>query len=149
MGGYTSGRKEIIGWLRQRSRPYLFSNTLMPAIAHTTLACLDLLEKSDAPRAKLRENSARFRAEMSKAGFKLAGAGHPIIPVMLGDAKLAAKFAEGMLQEGIYVIGFSYPVVPQGQARIRTQMSAAHETSHLDRCIAAFQKVGTQLGVIR
>ncbi|MBK7860613.1 MAG: glycine C-acetyltransferase [Archangiaceae bacterium] len=147
-GGYVAAKKPVVDLLRQRARPYLFSNTLMPAIAHTTLACLDLLEKSDAPRAKLRENSAYFRAEMSKAGFKLAGAGHPIIPVMLGDAKLASKFAEGMLAEGIYVIGFSFPVVPKDQARIRTQMSAAHEKQHLDQCIAAFTKVGKQLGVI-
>ncbi|MBL8950605.1 MAG: glycine C-acetyltransferase [Myxococcaceae bacterium] len=147
-GGYVAAKKPVVDLLRQRARPYLFSNTLMPAIAHTTLACLDLLEKSDAPRAKLRENSAYFRAEMSKVGFKLAGAGHPIIPVMLGDAKLASQFAAEMLKEGIYVIGFSFPVVPRDQARIRTQMSAAHEKKHLDQCIAAFTKIGRQLGVI-
>jgi glycine C-acetyltransferase len=147
-GGYVAAKKPLVDLLRQRARPYLFSNTLMPAIAHTTLACLDLLEKSDAPRAQLKENSAYFRAEMTKAGFRLAGAGHPIIPVMLGDAKLAGKFAEGMLQEGIYVIGFSFPVVPKDQARIRTQMSAAHQRAHLDQCIAAFKKVGKQLGVV-
>ncbi len=147
-GGYVSAKKPVVELLRQRARPYLFSNTLMPAIAHTTLACLDLLEKSDAPRAKLRENSAYFRAEMTKAGFKLAGAGHPIIPVMLGDAKLAGQFAAEMLKDGIYVIGFSFPVVPKDQARIRTQMSAAHEKKHLDQCIAAFTKVGRSLGVI-
>ncbi len=147
-GGYVSAKKEVVTLLRQRARPYLFSNTLMPAIAHTTLAALELLEKGDGLRAKLRENSAHFRSEMTKAGFKLAGAGHPIIPVMLGDAKLASKFAEGMLQEGIYVIGFSYPVVPQGQARIRTQMSAGHDAKHIDQAIAAFVKVGRSLGVV-
>jgi glycine C-acetyltransferase len=147
-GGYVAAKKEVVTLLRQRARPYLFSNTLMPAIAHTTIAALDLLEKSDGLRAKLRENSAHFRSEMTKAGFKLAGQGHPIIPVMLGDAKLAGKFAEGMLQEGIYVVGFSYPVVPQGQARIRTQMSAGHDARHIDQAIAAFIKVGRSLGVI-
>jgi glycine C-acetyltransferase len=147
-GGYVAAKKEVVTLLRQRARPYLFSNTLMPAIAHTTIAALDLLETSDGLRHKLHENSAHFREEMSRAGFKLAGAGHPIIPVMLGDAKLASKFAEGMLAEGIYVIGFSYPVVPQGQARIRTQMSAGHDTKHIDKAIAAFLKVGRSLGVI-
>jgi glycine C-acetyltransferase len=148
-GGYTAGRKEIVGWLRQRSRPYLFSNTLMPAIAATSIRALDLLESSGELRAKLKENSVHFRAQMTKAGFKLAGADHAIIPVMLGDAKLASQMAERMLAEGIYVVGFSYPVVPQGQARIRTQMSAAHEKSHIDRAVAAFIKVGKELGVIR
>ncbi|MBI3185929.1 MAG: glycine C-acetyltransferase [Myxococcales bacterium] len=147
-GGYTAGRKEIVEWLRQRSRPYLFSNTLMPAIAATSLKALDLLEQSDALRKKLRENSAHFRAGMERLGFKLTGREHPIIPVMLGDAKLATAMAERLLEEGIYVIGFSYPVVPQGQARIRTQMSAAHERAHLDRALEAFAKVGRELGVI-
>jgi glycine C-acetyltransferase len=147
-GGYVASKKEVVGLLRQRARPYLFSNTLMPAIAHTSVKALELLEKSDGLRAKLRENSAYFRAEMTKLGFKLAGEGHPIIPVMLGDAKLAQNFAAEMLKEGIYVIGFSFPVVPQGQARIRTQMSAAHSKEHLDRAIAAFAKVGRSLGVI-
>ena len=147
-GGYVAARKEIVALLRQRARPYLFSNTLMPAIAHATVACLELLEKSDGPRQRLRENSAHFRAEMSKAGFTLAGAGHPIIPVMLGDAKLASDFAQAMLSEGIYVVGFSYPVVPQGKARIRTQMSAAHSKEHVELAIAAFIKVGRKLGVI-
>jgi glycine C-acetyltransferase len=147
-GGYVAAKKEVVTLLRQRARPYLFSNTLMPAIAHATLAALDLLEKSDGLRHKLRENSAHFRREMTKAGFKLAGEGHPIIPVMLGDAKLAGKFAEGMLSEGIYVVGFSYPVVPQGQARIRTQMSAGHDLKHIDQAIAAFIKIGRNLGVI-
>lgn len=148
-GGYVSGRKEIVQLLRQRARPYLFSNSLMPAIAHATLACLDLLEKSDAPRKQLRENAAHFRTEMTKAGFTLSGEGHPIIPVMIGDAALASRFADEMLQEGIYVVGFSFPVVPKGQARIRTQMSAAHTRAQVDRAIAAFTKVGKHLGVIR
>jgi len=147
-GGYLSGRKEIVELLRQRARPYLFSNTLMPAIAHATIRCLDLLESGDALRAKLRENASYFREKMSALGFTLAGEGHPIIPLMLGDAKLASTFADEMLKEGIYVIGFSFPVVPQGKARIRTQMSAAHSRDDLDRAIAAFTKVGKKLGVI-
>ncbi len=147
-GGYVAGRKNAIALLRQRARPYLFSNTVMPAIAHTTLKCIELLERSGDLRARLRENSAYFREQMGKLGFKLAGAGHAIIPVMLGDAKLAGQFAERMLAEGIYVVGFSFPVVPQGQARIRTQMSAAHGREHLDKAIAAFAKVGRALGVI-
>jgi len=147
-GGYTSGRKEIVAWLRQRSRPYLFSNSLMPAICAATLTVLDLLEGGDELRQRLRENAEYFRAQMTQLGFKLAGAHHPIIPVMLGDAKLASSFADQMLAEGVYVIGFSYPVVPQGQARIRTQMSAAHTRQHLDQAVAAFAKVGRSLGVI-
>jgi glycine C-acetyltransferase len=147
-GGYTSGRKEIVAWLRQRSRPYLFSNSLMPAIAAATLSVLDLLEEGDGLRKQLRENAEYFRSKMGALGFKLAGANHAIIPVMLGDAKLASTFADQMLAEGVYVIGFSFPVVPQGQARIRTQMSAAHTREHLDRAIAAFSKVGRSLGVI-
>ena len=148
-GGYLSGRKEVVELLRQRARPYLFSNTLMPAIAHATIRCLDLLEQGDGARKKLKENAAYFRAKMSALGFTLAGEGHPIIPVMLGDAKLAGTFADEMLKEGIYVVGFFFPVVPQGKARIRTQMSAAHTTEDLDRAIAAFAKVGKNLGVIR
>jgi len=147
-GGYTSGRKEIIEWLRQRSRPYLFSNTLAPAIAAAAIAGLDLLEASDELRRRLRENSARFREGMRKAGFTLAGAGHPIIPVMIGDAKTASMMADRMMDEGIYVIGFSYPVVPKGQARIRTQMSAAHTPEEIDRAIEAFTKVGRAMGII-
>ncbi len=147
-GGYVSGKKEVVQLLRQRARPYLFSNTLMPAIAHATIRCLDLLEQGDDRRKRLRENAAYFRAQMAKAGFTLAGEGHPIVPVMLGDAKLASRFADEMLKEGIYVIGFSFPVVPQGKARIRTQMSAAHTQAHLDRAIAAFVKVGKNLGVV-
>ncbi len=147
-GGDVAGRKSAIALLRQRARPYLFSNTVMPAIAHTTFKCIEMLERSGDLRRRLRENSAYFREQMGKLGFKLAGAGHPIIPVMLGDAKLAGQLAEGMLAEGIYVVGFSFPVVPQGQARIRTQMSAAHSREHLDRAIAAFGKVGRALKVI-
>jgi len=147
-GGYTAGPREVVAWLRNRSRPYLFSNSLMPAIAGASLAVLDLLEEGDALRAKLAANAERFRRDMTGLGFRLAGAGHPIIPVMLGDAPLAKRFADRMLEEGIYVIGFSYPVVPQGQARIRTQMSAAHEPQHIERAVAAFAKVGRELGVI-
>lgn len=146
-GGYTSGRKEIIAWLRQRSRPYLFSNTLMPAIAATSIACLDLLEGGSDLRTRLRANAAQFREGMTKAGFQLAGAGHPIIPVMLGDAKIASEMAARMLKEGIYVIGFSFPVVPKGAARIRTQMSAAHTPEHVDRAIAAFTKVAGEMNL--
>jgi glycine C-acetyltransferase len=146
-GGYTSGRKEIVEWLRQRSRPYLFSNTLAPMIAHTSIAVLDLLERGGDLRKKLRENSARFRAGMESAGFRLLPGDHPIIPVMLGDAKVASEMADRLLQKGIYVIGFSYPVVPKGQARIRTQMSAAHQIEHIDRAVAAFREVGREMGV--
>ncbi|MGB9430144.1 MAG: glycine C-acetyltransferase [Gammaproteobacteria bacterium] len=148
-GGYTSGRKEIIEWLRQRSRPYLFSNTLAPVIAATSIKVLDLLERGDALRRKLGDNSAYFRAGMRKLGFTLAGSDHPIIPVMLGDAKLARNMADELLKEGIYVIGFSFPVVPEGKARIRVQISAVHEREHLDKAIVAFAKVGKQLGIIR
>ncbi len=147
-GGYTSGRREIIEWLRQRSRPYLFSNTLAPVIAATSIKVLDLLEAGGALRQKLRDNSRYFRAQMQQLGFTLAGADHPIMPVMLGDAKLAKTMADELLREGIYVIGFSYPVVPEGKARIRVQVSAAHEKAHLDKAIAAFAKVGKQSGVI-
>ena len=148
-GGYTAGPREVVDWLRNRSRPYLFSNTLMPAIAHASIEVLDLLQQSDDLREKLRRNAGRFRHEMTRLGFKLAGAGHPIIPVMLGDATLAQDMAAKLLQEGIYVVGFSFPVVPKGQARIRTQMSAAHEPEHIERAVAAFEKVGRELGVIR
>lgn len=147
-GGYTSGKREVIDWLRQRSRPYLFSNTLMPAIAGASLTVFDLIEQGDALRQKLTDNAERFRSKMTAAGFTLAGAGHPIIPVMLGDASLAQAMAEKMLERGIYVIGFSFPVVPKGQARIRTQMSAAHSSEDIDRCVAAFEEVGKELGLI-
>jgi len=148
-GGYTAGPADVVAWLRNRSRPYLFSNTLMPAIAGASLAVLDLLEKGDALRERLARNAEHFRREMTRLGFRLAGAGHPIIPVMLGEAPLAKRMADLLLAEGIYVIGFSYPVVPQGQARIRTQVSAAHEPQHIDRAVAAFAKVGRQLGVVK
>ena len=147
-GGYTSARKEIVEMLRQRSRPYLFSNTLCPIIAHATLTVLDMLEGSDDLRIRLRENAGRFRAGMEALGFDLAPGEHPIIPVMLGDAKLAGAMADALLEEGIYVIGFSFPVVPRGKARIRTQMSAAHTPEQIDRAVEAFGKVGRALGVI-
>ncbi|MTI14858.1 glycine C-acetyltransferase [Sansalvadorimonas verongulae] len=147
-GGYTAARKEVIDWLRNRSRPYLFSNTLCPTIASATLKVLDMLEEGDDVRVRLRENAAYFRTEMEKHGFTLAGKDHPIIPVMLGDATLAKDFADRMLKEGIYVIAFSFPVVPNGKARIRTQMSAAHTKEQIDRAVAAFVKVGVELKVI-
>ncbi|PVZ71802.1 glycine C-acetyltransferase [Pelagibaculum spongiae] len=147
-GGYTSAKKEVIDWLRNRSRPYLFSNTLAPAIAGGSIKVLELLSQGSDLRKKLKDNSAYFRSEMQQRGFTLAGKDHAIIPVMLGDAKLAKSFAEKMLAEGIYVVNFSFPVVPKGQARIRTQMSAAHDKSHIDRAIAAFEKIGRELGVI-
>ncbi len=147
-GGYTSGRGQIVEWLRQRSRPYLFSNTLAPSIVASSLKVLDILKNGDALRLKLKDNSLYFRNQMTKLGFKLVPGVHPIIPVMLGDALLAGKMARMMLDEGIYVVGFSFPVVPKGAARIRTQMSAAHEREHLDRAIAAFEVVGQYLGVI-
>jgi glycine C-acetyltransferase len=147
-GGFTSGRREIVDWLRQRSRPYLFSNTLAPVIAATSLKVLDLLEGGSELRDKLAHNSAYFRAEMTALGFDLLPGEHPIIPVMLGDARLASRMADELLAEGIYVIGFSYPVVPKGKARIRTQMSAGHDRDHLDRAIGAFARVGRNLGII-
>jgi glycine C-acetyltransferase len=147
-GGYTAGKKEVIEWLRQRSRPYLFSNTLAPVITATSIKVLDLLSKSDQLRERLHENSRYFRAGMTKLGFKLLPGEHPIIPVMIGDAALATKMADALLNEGIYVIGFSYPVVPQGQARIRTQMSAELTREQLDQAITAFGKVGRHLGLI-
>ncbi len=147
-GGYTTGRKEIVEILRQRSRPYLFSNTLAPVITGTTLKVLDILMESSALVEKVQANSERFRAGMEKAGFTLAGAGHPIVPVMFGDAKLAADMADDMLKEGVYVIGFSFPVVPREQARIRVQLSAAHTFEQIDRTIEAFTKVGKAHGVI-
>ena len=147
-GGYTSGRKEIVEWLRQRSRPYLFSNSLAPVIAATSLVALDLLEESAELRQRLADNAARFRRGMEAAGFELAGADHPIIPVMIGDASLAGEMASALLARGIYVIGFSYPVVPKGQARIRTQMSAAHSSEDVDRAIEAFTAVGREMGVV-
>ncbi|MET1056543.1 MAG: glycine C-acetyltransferase [Pedobacter sp.] len=148
-GGFTAGKKEIIDMLRQRSRPYLFSNTLAPAIAGASIAVLDLLRETTELRDKLEKNTMYFRQQMTAAGFDIKEGVHPIVPVMLYDAKLAQEFAAKMLDEGIYVIGFYYPVVPQGKARIRVQLSAAHEQHHLDKAIAAFVKVGKELKVIR
>jgi glycine C-acetyltransferase len=150
-GGYIAGKKPAIDLLRQRSRPYLFSNSLAPAIVAASLRVLDLLQSAEGAvlRGKLAANGERFRSEMEKLGFKLAGKGHPIIPVMLGEARLATGMADALLKEGIYVIGFSFPVVPKGQARIRTQMSAAHSPEDIDRAVAAFAKIGRQMGVIR
>jgi glycine C-acetyltransferase len=147
-GGYTSGRREVIDWLRQRSRPYLFSNSLAPVIASATIRVLDLLESGDELRLQLQHNATRFRAGMDGAGFTLAGAGHPIIPVMLGDARIASEMAERLLDEGIYVIAFSFPVVPQGKARIRAQMSAAHTDDDIDQAIGAFTRVGRTMGLL-
>jgi glycine C-acetyltransferase len=148
-GGFTSGRKEIVDMLRQRSRPYLFSNTLAPSIAGASIKVLDMLSEATTLRDKLENNTQYFREKMTEAGFDIKPGVHPIVPVMLYDAKLAQEFAARMLQEGIYVIGFYYPVVPQGKARIRVQISAAHEQEHLDKAIAAFTKVGKALGVIK
>ena len=147
-GGFTAARREIVELLRQRSRPYLFSNTLAPVIVYTTLRVLEILSESTELRDRLEDNCVLFRKEIEKAGFTTVGAGHPIIPIMLGDAKLAADIARDMLDEGVYVIGFSYPVVPKGQARIRTQMSAAHSTGDIHQAIQAFKKVGRKYNVI-
>lgn len=147
-GGYTTGKKEVIEWLRQRSRPYLFSNALAPSITAASIKVLDLIAAHDDLRQRLQHNSAYFREKMSKLGFNLAPGQHPIIPIMLGEAALAQEFAAQMLNHDVYVIGFFYPVVPQGKARIRTQMSAAHTTEDLDRAIEAFAIVGKQLKVI-
>lgn len=147
-GGFTSGKAEVIELLRQRSRPYLFSNSLPPPIAAGALCALDLVRQGDHLREQLRVNAAFFRTELTRLGFRLTPGEHPIIPVMLGDAALATSMAEALLNEGVYVVGFSYPVVPQGQARIRTQMSAAHTTAQLQQAVTAFAKVGRSLGVI-
>jgi glycine C-acetyltransferase len=148
-GGFTSGRKEIIDLLRQRSRPYLFSNTLAPSIVGGSIAVLDMLSETTELRDTLEFNTQYFRSKMTEAGFDIKPGVHPIVPVMLYDAKLAQSFAARMLEEGIYVIGFYYPVVAQGKARIRVQLSAAHTQAHLDKAIAAFTKVGKELGVIK
>ena len=148
-GGFTSGRKEIIDMLRQHSRPYLFSNTLAPAITGASIAVLDMLSETTQLRDKLEGNTQYFRQKMTEAGFDIKPGVHPIVPVMLYEAKLAQEFAAKMLDEGIYVIGFYYPVVPQGKARIRVQISAAHDQHHLDKAIAAFTKVGKELGVLK
>lgn len=147
-GGYTAAKKEVVEWLRQRSRPYLFSNSLAPAIVSASLRVLDLLSEGDGLRQRLWENARYFREAMTKAGFTLAGADHAIIPVMLGEAKVAQEFARLLQNEGIYVTGFFYPVVPKGQARIRTQISAGHTHQQLERAVDAFTRIGKQLGVI-
>jgi glycine C-acetyltransferase len=147
-GGYTSAKKEVVDWLRQRSRPYLFSNSVAPAIVAASIRVIDMMEEGHELRAKVKSNAEHFRREMSAAGFTLAGADHAIVPVMIGDAALAAEMSERLLAEGIYVIGFSFPVVPHGKARIRTQMSAAHSVEQIDIAIAAFTRIGKDLGII-
>ncbi|PHM26205.1 glycine C-acetyltransferase [Xenorhabdus budapestensis] len=147
-GGYTAARKEVVEWLRQRSRPYLFSNSLAPAIVAASIKVLEMLKDGDELRERLWRNANLFREKMTAAGFTLAGADHAIIPVMLGDAKLAQEFASELLKEGIYVIGFFYPVVPKGQARIRTQISAAHTEEQIERVVATFTRIGKQLNII-
>lgn len=147
-GGYTSGKKEVIDWLRQRSRPYLFSNSVAPAIVQASIKVLDMLADGHELRSKLWDNARYFREQMTAAGFTLSGADHAIIPVMIGDARLASEMADRLLEEGIYVIGFSFPVVPKGKARIRTQMSTAHTRAQLDRTIEAFTRIGKDLGII-
>ncbi len=147
-GGFTSGKKQLIEWLRQRSRPYLFSNSVPPAVVQASIDVLELLDNGHDLRAKLWENANYFRAQMTAAGFTLSGADHAIIPVMIGDAALASNMADRLLKEGIYVIGFSFPVVPRGEARIRTQMNAAHSREQLDRAIEAFTRIGKELGII-
>lgn len=147
-GGYTSGRREIIELLRQRSRPYLFSNSIAPAIVAASLKVFELLESSTGLADRVKENTAYFREAMARTGFRIAGADHPITPIMLGDASLSQRFAEKLLEHGVYAIGFFYPVVPRDSARIRTQISAAHTTDHLDRAVDAFTRTGRELGVI-
>ncbi|MDN7125554.1 glycine C-acetyltransferase [Pseudidiomarina terrestris] len=147
-GGYTSGKKQVIDWLRQRSRPYLFSNSVAPAIVQASIRVLEMLEEGDELRQRLWDNANYFRTEMTNAGFTLSGADHAIIPVMIGDAKLASEMSDRLLAEGIYVVGFSFPVVPRGKARIRTQMSAGHTREQLQRAIDAFIRIGKDLGVI-
>ena len=147
-GGFTTGRREIIELLRQRSRPYLFSNTLPPPLVSASIEALAMLSASTERRDRLEQNTARFRAEMTAAGFQIRPGVHPIVPIMLGDARLATEMADRMLQRGIYVIGFSYPVVPKGQARIRVQLSAAHSLADVDAAVAAFVAVGKELGVV-
>ena len=147
-GGFTSGRREIVDMLRQRSRPYLFSNSLAPSIVGASIAVLDMLQESTELRDKLEQNTRYFRAKMTSAGFDIKAGDHPIVPIMLYDALLAQKFAARLLEEGIYAIGFFFPVVPKDKARIRVQLSAAHEQVHLDRAVEAFVKVGRELGVL-
>ncbi|HPY16397.1 MAG TPA: aminotransferase class I/II-fold pyridoxal phosphate-dependent enzyme, partial [Polyangiaceae bacterium] len=147
-GGYTTGRQAIIDLLRQRSRPYLFSNTVAPPIVAASLKVFEMLDKTSELRERLMHNTQVFRLGMKKAGFTIKEGIHPIVPVMLGDAKLAVNMAAALLQEGIYVIGFSYPVVPKGEARIRVQLSAAHTSEHVQQALTAFEKVGKTMGVI-
>ena len=149
MGGFTSGRKEIIDLLRQRSRPYLFSNSLAPSIVGASIAVIDMLSETTALRDKLWENTKYFREKITAAGFDIKPGEHPIVPIMLYDAKLAQDFASRLMNEGIYVIGFFYPVVAKGNARIRVQISAAHEKHHLDKAVAAFSKIGKELLVLK
>ena len=149
IGGFTSGRREIIELLRQRSRPYLFSNSLPPAVVGAGIAVLDMLSRTTELRDRLQENTRRFRSAMGASGFELKPGTHPIVPIMLYDERLAHEMARRLLDEGIYVIGFSFPVVPRGQARIRVQLSAAHEPDHIDRAVAAFTRVGQELGVLK
>ena len=149
MGGFTAGKKEVIDMLRQRSRPYLFSNSLAPSIVGASIAVIDMLSETTALRDKLWENTAYFRSEITKAGFEIKPGEHPIVPIMLYEAKLAQEFAAKLLDEGIYVIGFFYPVVAKGNARIRVQISAGHDRHHIDQAIAAFTKIGKELGVIK
>jgi glycine C-acetyltransferase len=148
-GGFTSGRKEIVEMLRQRSRPYLFSNTLAPSIAGASIAVFDMLTETTELRDKLENNTKYFRTKITEAGFDIKPGEHPIVPIMLYDAVVAQDFAAKLLDEGIYVIGFFYPVVPKGQARIRVQLSAGHELYHIDKAVAAFSKIGKELGVIK
>jgi glycine C-acetyltransferase len=147
-GGFTTGKQEIVDLLRQRSRPYLFSNTLAPAIAGASIAIFELLDREPSLRERVMENARRFREGMTQAGFTIKPGIHPIVPIMLGDARLGGDMARALLDEGIYVIGFSFPVVPKGEARIRVQLSAAHEPGHVDRAIEAFRRVGRKLGVV-
>ncbi len=147
-GGFTSGRKEIVDMLRQRSRPYLFSNTVAPAIVGAAIKAFEMLSATTERRDRLEQNTEQFRAAMTNAGFDIRPGVHPIVPIMLGEARLASTMADAMLERGIYVIGFSYPVVPKGQARIRVQLSAAHTAEHIDQAVAAFTEVGRELGVI-
>jgi glycine C-acetyltransferase len=148
-GGFVSARKEIVAWLRQRSRPYLFSNSIAPPVAAGTLKVLDLLESTPELRDRVHANAQYFRAQMQRLGFDLLPGAHPIVPIMLGEAPLAVRLAERMLEEGVYVVAFSYPVVPHGKARIRTQLSAAHSTAQLDRVVQAFARAGADLRIIR
>ncbi|MGE5107856.1 MAG: glycine C-acetyltransferase [Sphingobacteriales bacterium] len=148
-GGFTSGRKEVIDMLRQKSRPYLFSNTLAPSIVGASIVVLDMLSETTELRDKLESNTKYFRSKMTEAGFDIKPGEHPIVPIMLYDAVLAQNFAARLLEEGIYVVGFFFPVVPKGQARIRVQLSAAHDQQHLDKAIAAFTKIGKELGVLK